>query len=108
MRSRKGSMLIGALAACFIAVITISCVACLIRNSEMFVCTSCEKLEIERAKHDALSILSSGCLPDPINYKNVNVTFEGSSEDKNIILIIQKEGFLKVRESCVVWPNEGS
>lgn len=65
-------------------------------------------LEVERVKHDALSTLSSGSTPDSATYNNVCITSDESSEDKIIVFTFQKKGFLKVRESYVVWPNEES
>lgn len=109
MSSRKGSVLIESLAACFIAVIVSFCVVSFLRISVMIVSTPYELLEIERAKQAALSEFSSGTVPDQINYNNVRIKLnQPTSKDKNIILTIEKDGFMKVRKSYVVWPNENT
>jgi hypothetical protein len=99
-------MLTGTLAACFIAVIVTGIFACLFRTSVMLVKTPYEILDIERAKHDALSVLSSGSIPDQVNFNNVRINFDNTSDDKNLILLIEKDGFQKIRGSYLVWPNE--
>lgn len=102
-------MLIESVAACFIAVIVSFCVVSFLRISVMIVSTSCELLEIERSKQTVLSEFSSGIIPDQINYNNVSIKLTPpASKDKNLILTIEKEGFMKVRKSYVVWPNENT
>ena len=102
-------MLIESLAACFIAIIVSFCVVSFLRISVMIVRTPYELLEIERAKQTALSEFSSGIIPDQTNYSNVHIKLNHpASEDKNIILTIEKEGFMKVRESYVVWPSDNT
>ena len=100
-------MLTGTLAACFIAVIVTGIFACLFRTSVMLVKTPYEILDIERAKHDALSVLSSGSIPEQVNFNNVRINLlNNTSDDKNLILLIEKDGFQKIRGSYLVWPNE--
>ncbi len=100
-------MLTGTLAACFIAVIVTGIFACLFRASVMLVKTPYEILDIERAKHDALSVLSSGSIPQQVNFNNVRINLlNNTSDDKNLILLIEKDGFQKIRGSYLVWPNE--
>ncbi len=100
-------MLTGTLAACFIAVIVTGIFACLFCASVMLVKTPYEILDIERAKHDALSVLSSGSIPQQVNFNNVRINLlNNTSDDKNLILLIEKDGFQKIRRSYLVWPNE--
>lgn len=100
-------MLTGTLAACFIAVIVTGVFACLFRISVMLVKTPYEILDIERAKHDALSVLSSGSIPQQVNFNNVRINLlNNTSDDKILILLIEKDGFQKIRGSYLVWPNE--
>ena len=107
MTSNKGSILAGALAACFIAVIASFCIAATLRSSVMIFTSAKECLEIESTRRSVLSTLYSGSMPNSSDYHNVHVVFEGlSSDDKLIIIRIEKYGFLKVRRSYVVWPKE--
>ncbi len=99
-------MLTGTLTACFIAVIVTGVFACLFRAGVSLVKTPYEILDIERAKRDALSLLSSGSIPQQVNFNNVRINFNNTSDDKNLILLIEKDGFQKTRESYLVWPNE--
>ena len=106
MRSRKGITLTGTLAACFIAVIVIGVFVCLFRSSVMLVKSSYEILEVESAKHDALSLLSSGSIPQQTNFNNVHINVDSASNDSSIILLIEKDGIRQTIGSFLIWPNE--
>lgn len=107
MTSNKGSMLAEAVAACFVAVTASFCIAAGIRCGVMIFTSAKENLEIERARRSVISTLYSGNIPASSDYKNVRVVFEGlSSDDKLVVIRIEKDGFLKVRRSYVVWPKE--
>ena len=108
MRHLRGSMLVEALTATFLAVVFSLCVASLLRLSVVLVSSSYELLETERTRQTVLSHLVSGHLPETDAFDGLVLKMEElPPESGYVILTVEKQGYSKVRSARIVWPKVG-
>ncbi|MDD4160754.1 MAG: hypothetical protein PHO18_07400 [Synergistaceae bacterium] len=105
MNCKKGSFLVEAIVACFIAAVSIVSVLAIIRLSIIIVSESRNLLAIERARETALSFLSSGETPPSICYPNIMIEQSGQHNEDEIVYKIIGSTCRGVRESFVLWPQ---